>query len=616
MFYQQIEENNNTRDMISQFRGYNHNYVIDDGEFWDMENLSSDHYPVMTPRDRRALLVKADNIRGILITNNNLTYLAGNELHYGNAIYYLDRYFEKSREVDEETGRETITYDTSEQTLVRFGAFIICFPSGVYVNIVEETTGSITEAYTAPVGITITYRICDASGNDLQGAVARNDAPENPSDGDYWLRTTNGAEGLYIYVGYLQTWEAVPTSYIYIEIPGADLTNHFAEGDAVYLNSSISDINNGSIIQKIEDDHMIVIGLLPKVEITEPTDEGWTLEMKRKIPELDLVCVSNNRIWGCHYGDDFNGNVVNEIYASKLGDFKNWYCYAGLSTDSYALSVGEPGEWTGCISFQGYPTFFKENCVMKIYGSQPSEFQLSTHTCRGVQHGSEKSLAIVNEYLVYKSASDICVYDGSTPTSISAALGRGNMYYEAVAAGCLGKYYVSMENNTGHCSNFIYDMEYGFWTKNDSKVRYSQFTQSESGQIYGHNGKKIYGIGANDNIIFQKKLPDEEYVEWYAETGDMGFAYPDHKYVNCLAVRAYIPDTSELNVEISYDDGPWKPCGTYRGEGNIRTIVISQSLLRCDHYRLRFSGHGKVRIYSLTRTIESSSEDGSYGYTH
>lgn len=615
MYYQTITENDNTREMISQFMGYNHNYRINSGEWYDMENLSSDNYPVMTPRDKRALLVETSNIRGILISDNNLTYLAGNVLHYGSNTFDLEEYFRTGSQTDE-LGGIVYQYDTSEQQLVRFGAYIIAFPSGVYVNVIDRTTGSITEKYESPAGIEITYKICDSTGSDLKNVEARDDAPDDPSDGDYWLRTTTDAAGLYMWVGYLSTWEAVATCYISIEVPGENLAEKFSVGDAVYMNSGISDINSGSIIQSINEDRMIILGLLPRVSITEITDSGWKLSIERKIPDLDMVCVSNNRIWGCHYGEDYSGEVVNEIYASKLGDFKNWYCYAGLSTDSYALSVGEPGEWTGCISYQGYPTFFKENCVMKIYGSMPSEYQLSTHTCRGVQTGSEKSLAIVNEYLVYKSSSDICVYDGSSPTSISAALSRSAKYYEAVAAGCNGKYYVSMENNLGKTINLVYDMEYGLWMKNDSKVRYSQFTQTESGQIYGTTGTKIYGIGANDNIVFQSKLPDEEYVEWYAESGDMGFDYPDHKYVNGLAVRAYIPYKSELNVQISFDDGVWQDRGTYRGNDDTQTIAIRGLPTRCDHYRLRFSGHGDVRVYSVATTLETLSEDRMDGSTH
>ncbi len=614
MFYQTIDDDNNTREMISEWKGYDHNYVIDDGEFYDMENLSSDNYPVMTPRKKRALLVETEEtIRGILLTDNNLTYLVGNYLHYGSKSYDLSEYFKIVEE--QEDGTEKVTYDTSNQKLIRFNAYIIAFPSGVWVNTINDETGSITQAYNAPLGISITFTICDMYGSELQNLVATSDAPSDPSDGDYWLRTTSGAEGLYIYVGYLQTWEAVATCYIKISVPDGNLTQYFAAGDAVYMNTSISEINSGSIIQSIDDNYMIIIGMMDKVQHTEDTDAGWTLEVKRKLPDLDLVCVSNNRIWGCYYGDDGEGGKTNEIYASKLGDFKNWYCFAGLSTDSYTLSVGEPGDWTGCISYQGYPTFFKENCVMKIYGTYPAEYQLSTHTCRGVQKGSEESLAIVNEYLMYKSTADICVYDGSSPTSVSQALGRGTQYYGAVAAGCLGKYYVSMETNIGHTLNFIYDMEHGLWLKNDSKVRYSEFTQSESGQIYGTNGKKIFGIGVNDNIAFHTQLPNEEYVKWYGETGDMGFSYPDFKYVNNINIRAYLPYQSELNIQIKIDDGEWGDLGTYRGDGKTTLFDVYRFPERCDHYKLKLSGHGDVRIYSLTRTFETSSGE-SNGYAH
>lgn len=278
MYYQQIADNENTREMISQFRGYNHNYRIDAGEWYDMENLSSDNYPVMTPREKRALLVETDNVRGVLVTNNNLTYLDGNTLYYGSAEYNLEKYFRTGSSTNDR-GDIVYTYDTTEQTLVRFGAYIILFPAGVYVNVVDESMGSITEAYDAPTGITITYRICDSTGASLQNLLARNDAPEDPADGDYWLRTTNGAEGLYVWVGYLSTWEAVATCYIYIEIPGAKLAEQFATGDAVYLNSSIGDINNGSIIQSIADDHMIVIGMLPQVSMTEKTDSVRTVDL-------------------------------------------------------------------------------------------------------------------------------------------------------------------------------------------------------------------------------------------------------------------------------------------------------------------------------------------------
>ena len=38
------------------FRGYNHTEGAGDGELWDMENLTSDLYPVLSPRKPRYLI--------------------------------------------------------------------------------------------------------------------------------------------------------------------------------------------------------------------------------------------------------------------------------------------------------------------------------------------------------------------------------------------------------------------------------------------------------------------------------------------------------------------------------------------------------------------------------
>ena len=57
--------------------------------------------------------------------------------------------------------------------------------------------------------------------------------------------------------------------------------------------------------------------------------------------------------------------MVNELYACKLGDFKNWNCFLGISTDSYVASVGTDGPWTGAVTYLGNPIFFKETCLHK-----------------------------------------------------------------------------------------------------------------------------------------------------------------------------------------------------------------------------------------------------------
>ena len=45
-----MEEISASRDMIQEFGGYNRNFRIGDGEFYDMENLTGDYFPILSNR--------------------------------------------------------------------------------------------------------------------------------------------------------------------------------------------------------------------------------------------------------------------------------------------------------------------------------------------------------------------------------------------------------------------------------------------------------------------------------------------------------------------------------------------------------------------------------------
>lgn len=609
MYYPQTPDNGNTRSMIDTWLGFNHNPKINRGEFYDMENLSSDAYPLLTPRKIRTNLtnisediVGAQSNRGIIQDGETLWVLQGTDLWNLSENIREDL----SELMDEDT-------HTSLQTLLIMGAYLLIWPLQIYINLNDFTDkGVLGSKFICPEGKTITYTPCNIVGSALQNLEVSDTEPENASSGDYWICTNPDKQGLYIYNEYLSTFEAVPTSYIKIEIPGIDLGDYFSEGDAVFMNSTVSDINEGSIIQKIEDGYIVVIGMLTQATVTETTTSAWTLTMERKIPHMDYICACDNRLWGCKYGYDASTrSVINEIYASKLGDFKNFYVFNGLSTDSYSLTIGDLGQFTGCVAFQGYPTFFKENHIYKIYGSAPSSYQLVANSALGVQAGSSRSLAIVGDYLFYKSVSDVCIYDGSTPVSISRPLSR-EQFYDAVAGGCQNKYYISMENKGAKRFLFVYDTQLGIWEK-ESTIPVLGFTTSIEGQLYALTLHNVWGLGLEDNSVYtREECLGEEWVDWYAETGEMGYEYVDYKYVSRLSLRAYVPFRSELLIQISYDDRPFEEVGCLRGSDNIGTQSLAFNPFRCDHFRIRLSGHGDCKIYSLAITLDTGSEEDGY----
>ena len=163
--------------------------------------------------------------------------------------------------------------------------------------------------------------------------------------------------------------------------------------------------------------------------------------VERSVPDMDYVVESGNRLWGCRYGVT-DGKAGNEIYASKLGDFKNWNCYAGRSTDSYAATRGSDGPFTGAADYLGSPLFFKENCVERVYPSANGAHQIVTVQCPGVKDGSGGSLQVVDGKLYYHSQGGVCVFDGSMPVNVSQALGEAR-YHDAVAGAAEGCYYLS-----------------------------------------------------------------------------------------------------------------------------------------------------------------------------
>lgn len=558
-----------------------------DEEAWKEENLDLFVHDLGIQRHN-------ETIRGMLLKNGSLAYLIKNTLYWNGQTFDLS---------DFDDGIE-------EQQLVSYGAYILIFPMGTYINTND------TKDY-GPLGASfestekIVYSMCSLDGSQYTYTVSES-APEEPEDGQYWMKRSSQGDALYQWSETMAMWTAVLTTYVKIKVTGnADCFSVFDENDAIFIeNSSVQALNGVNNIVKmgeveengIKSAYIVVTGVIP--EIVEQTS---TVRFERKIPVLDHVCVSNNRVWGCHYGITEEG-LVNEIYACKLGDPKNWYSYLGTAQDSYALSLGDDGEFTAAYTYQGYPLFFKENNVYKIYGNYPAAYQLITYDCRGVQKGSSKGIAIVDEYLVYKSINDICVFDGNYPVSLSEKL--GNVKYSQAAAGSyMSKYYISMKDESGKFSIFVYDFKTSLWVKDDD-LEIEEFISTKSGELYGRTKVGIIRFGNdNKNLGLSKEDAEEGKVQWYIESGNIGLDSPKKKYIKNIRVRAAVYPGSKMKMEVYYDDSGkwhehWIETGNNHGDGKIKTYEIPIIPVNCDTMRMRISGIGKAEIYSIFKDVE------------
>lgn len=55
-YFPTVEETKTAQQVTDVFRGYHHDLRIGDGEFYEMQNLTSDYYPMLAGRKRRGVL--------------------------------------------------------------------------------------------------------------------------------------------------------------------------------------------------------------------------------------------------------------------------------------------------------------------------------------------------------------------------------------------------------------------------------------------------------------------------------------------------------------------------------------------------------------------------------
>lgn len=592
--YPTLAQISQSRDFIDQFGGYDHNTRISDSSFFEMRNMTSNDYPNLCVRPKRSVYATpADAVQG-MISKDMLGYVDG-------------RYFVLGSE------RVDMNLSTAQEdcpkTLVSMGAYVIILPDKKYINTADLTDfGKIEASYTSTTQTT--FQMCGIDGEDYVPKYVAATAPEKPENGDLWIDTSDNPHQLKQYSQTTGMWTSLAVTYVKItsaglgkafskfdgvELSGISGTLHDATSGDEFTDEQMAQMVGSTVVWDCGEDFIIVTGILDHVRTI--TD---AVTISRLMPNMDFVIESQNRLWGCRYGTSRTGEIVNEIYASKLGDFKNWNCFMGASTDSYAANVGTDGKFTGAITHLGYPLFFKEGNLHKVYGNYPANYQIQTTACRGVQEGSHKSLAIVGETLFYKSRNGICAYDGSLPQDVSAQFG-GVMYYEAVAGAHGNKYIVSMHDAAGMYRLFVYDDQRYLWHAEDT-LQVEEFCSCRDHMYYVDAADgKIHMMDASGTDV-------EGDISWMVETGVLGTSRPDRKYISRLTVRMMMDIGARATFFAQYDSsGAWEQLSTVSSH-NLRTFGISLRTRRCDHLRIRIEGEGNMKIFSISKTYTEGSD--------
>lgn len=598
MSFTRLPSRPKTRELMDKFLGYDRSADAPEGSFVQMQNLSSDLYPKLSPRKPRGNIVGDGfgSVTGMVMTAEGLYYTANKYLYAGVGG---DRY--------------DMGLTQTPKQLVRMGAYVLIFPDKKYINTVDhDDRGDIEAEYQTVDSVRIW--ICRPDGESYTTEWVTDTEPEAPEDKAVWVNTSEYPNTIQQWNEAAKCWTEITASCVKIFSMG--IGKYFKAGDGITISGikaaeSIVDektnaeitaeqreqleaLEGSAVILECGEDEIVVNGILD-AHCVIPT----VITIKRELPIMDYIVEHGNRLWGCRYGLDAAGEFVNILYASKLGDFRNWTVYRGIDTDSYYAHVGTDGPFTGAISW-GYGDrvlFFKEGGIHTVSGGGPGSFRVDWTACEGVQNGSAKSLCELDGVIYYKSRLGVSAYAGGMPEEIGQAFGDGR-YHSAVGGICGRKYYLNMQGTDS--GTFVWDPERGLWHRE---------VDGAASHIVGA-GEDAYLLLANGYLktLRGSQGVSEGKVKWMAQTGKLGTEHPDRKRLSRINVRLRLDRGSRFKLFIRYDStGGWvQVCSL--SSCDLRANGYPVRIRRCDHYELRMEGEGPGEVYSIVKTYEYGSD--------
>jgi hypothetical protein len=465
---------------IQQFLGYDHNLRTQAGEFYDMNNMSLDNYPVISTRQgEEDILALSGNPNGLWeYAPDTLMAVSGNLLRIG-----------ITKSSRGEILPESAQYLTdSEKSFATIGAYTVIMPDKVIFNSQTKALSNIVRSFTSKAYggqyLVIQMIPCDIDGKTIDyesGTTAPVDTTK------YWYDTANGV---------FKKYSTSTEQWIQLESPYVKLVPRISASESAYTaptgtldenaikdKKEVSDFfGTFSPLDTItysatqnatsEDDWFdyIVYGtgaedetnyiILSMIEVNKVT----SFTVRTKCPDLDHLVALNNRVWGV-------SNSTHEIFACKLGDPTQWFNYAGIASDSYAISLGFADEVTASAAYNNYIHFFTEDKIIKIYGDYPSNYQMHTTKADGVISGGHDTVANVEGILYYVSPIGVMRYDGSMPYFCGQKFAPNFLAGKTVAAGRDGmKYCLSVSKNGVSEGVFVLDTGYGLWAKAGEQI--------------------------------------------------------------------------------------------------------------------------------------------------
>lgn len=586
----------------SRFGGLNRNLSAADGEIAAMENLSADQAPLVSVRPRRRKLRGFEKAGG-LGAKDALFWTEGEDFYYD--------------------GVRKGAVSAGPKRFYCLNSHIVIWPDKRFYNTATDEFGPLEAAVSAagveflsspaPSGISSQANCLYFPGQDMEAHFRKGEAvtvsgceavPENNKT--LVIQEVNGA---FLYF-YDNSFPLPETRSYFVTEPLAAGRYYFAwpaHHGAFYGFDLAEELPYGSrLVVEPETVYVTVYPMEGEAYVLETgrgAFGGTKLEMDvayigqketaevtvaRTVPDMEHLCQCGNRLWGV--GGD-------SVYASALGDPKVWNNFDGTAACCWSVQVGSAGAFTGAFAYGGYPLFFKEDHIYRIYGSKPSNYQLFDTETLGCESGSEKSFAVVGQSLYYKSRAGFVAYSGGVPRLIDTALGTGRKS-RAVAGTDGRKYYVSCREGEAW-SLWVYDTLQGLWHREDGRQTVD-FAWC-GGELYMLSEDELWMIGRIRSPQGEEEAALESLCEFADSLGEMGGK------VSVRRLHFRVQSEGDLTAWIQYDSsGRWEKAAGVAGKGKgLQTMQLIPR--RCDHFRIRLCGKGDWTLWALGREYDSGS---------
>ena len=287
MEYPTLQVLSKSRQMTDAFLGYNHNQRISDGEFYEMENMTSDYYPVLAPRKQRGLHRDGVDARAIIGKDLTAPTFPVDEL-LTDELFYID-----GSAIVINGERYDVGLNDEPKQLTIMGNYIIIMPDKRYVDTtdwldkwdegyfgggcphIEEETKT-TEK--------VTFSLCTLTGEEY-GNLNPGVKPSE-TDGATWFDTSSTPPVLKKYSADQKMWVSIPTTYVKISSPG--IGRYLKQYDGVEINGIMlqgwNKLNGHHILFGCNENEIIIRGIPYGFGDDVAYEQEESMTISRKMP--------------------------------------------------------------------------------------------------------------------------------------------------------------------------------------------------------------------------------------------------------------------------------------------------------------------------------------------